>query len=124
MTAKEKIRRLKENPNGLFIPGRSFRDSPGPDLPPRHKVEQLAQVFYGNNYKTIERGTSEFKELNFDGLVDVNSEKVDAVVVFNISHLHEDSKGIFDREVVNELPSLEFMNAGKKGNYRVPTVQR
>lgn len=124
MRAKEEIRELKDNPNGLFIPGRSFRASPGPKLPPRHKVEKLAQAFYNRNYQTIEKGTKEFERLDFDRLFDVDGEEIDAVVVFNVSRIGEDSKDVFDREVVNELPSLNPMNSGKKGDYKVPTIQK
>lgn len=129
MTAKDEIKRLKENPNELIVSQRSYRQSSDSNLPPRNKVEKLAQIFYGNGYRTIERGTPEFEKLRenreFDGLLDIDIENIDAVVVFEVSRLQgEDSKAVFDRQVVNELPSLDLMNAGKGGSYRVPTIQR
>lgn len=127
--ATDKIEELKENETDLILPARSFRATPGPNLPPRSEVEKLAQVFHGTgNYETIEKGSSRFEQQDFESfckIEGIDEEKIDAVVVFNKSQLQNaEEESVFDRQVVNELPSVNPMNAGKGREYKVPTQQK
>ena len=55
----------------------------------------------------------------------IDEEEIDAVIVFDESRLqNSEEKSAFDRQVINELPSLDPMNAGKGREYKVPTQQK
>lgn len=127
--ATDKIEELKENETDLILPARSFRATPGPNLPPRSEVEKLAQIFHGTgNYETIEKDNPRFEQQDletFCKMERIDEEEIDAVIVFDESRLqNSEEKSAFDRQVINELPSLDPMNAGKGREYKVPTKQK
>lgn len=109
---KKKLESLKNGPVDVIVDQRQFDVVPSLDM-----VRPLVEIYGGEVVRDFESDNRipEDKE-------DLTIEPVEgnlAVVIFQGRDQAGD-EGTFDRQVVNQLPSIKLFNGGKEGHYRVP----
>lgn len=113
-TVNENLSKLKGE-DRLYISLREYRQNEK-KLPDKEKVINLANAFVGESNVMTRPPSGDY-------VGDADREDIDKVVTIQ-KHggWNDDIQNLFDRQVVNELPSINPLNSGKGDKYSVPTA--
>jgi hypothetical protein len=107
---KSKLQDLKNETTDLIVSQRQY------DRVPRlSDVQPLMQIYGGEIVTDVDNDNRIPKDM--DEIEDFFEQSGLKVVVFRGRN-----EGTFDRQVVNQLPSVQLMNRGKDGYYCVPVL--